>query len=92
MEWIKMELQYDINRKITEVVMKDYLTKVELIMDKSYSDLTEEDKKQFGDSFTNDDYDTLKKRYEESLENYVINDIYGFNFSTEKIALILLKI
>lgn len=82
------ELKWNSNtiltEKITEVVMKDYLTKVELIMDKSYSDLTEEDKKQFGDSFTNDDYDTLKKRYEESLENYVINDIYGFNFSTEK--------
>lgn len=81
------ELKWNANSvltdKITEVVMKDYLTKVELIMDKNYSDLTDEEKKQFGDTFTNDDYNVLKKRYEESLENYVINDIYGFNFSTE---------
>ncbi len=82
------ELRWSANsiltEKMTEVVMKDYVEKVELIMDKSYTDLTDEQKKLFKDEFTSKDYDELKKTYEERLEDYVINDIYNLTFDTTK--------
>ncbi|MDE6407273.1 MAG: hypothetical protein K2K50_01535, partial [Anaeroplasmataceae bacterium] len=68
--------------KITEVVMKDYVEKVSLIMDKSYTDLTDDQKKLFADEFSNADYDKLKESYESRLEDYVIEDIYNFNYDS----------
>ncbi|MDE7384624.1 MAG: hypothetical protein K2M84_02580, partial [Anaeroplasmataceae bacterium] len=68
--------------KITEVVMKDYVEKVSLIMDKSYTDLTDDQKKLFADEFSNEDYDKLKESYESRLEDYVIEDIYNYNYNS----------
>ncbi|MDE7263320.1 MAG: hypothetical protein K2N64_01485 [Anaeroplasmataceae bacterium] len=68
--------------KITEVVMKDYVEKVELIIDKSYTDLSESQKKLFADNFTDEDFSNLRAFYEERLEDYVIEDIYNFNYSS----------
>ncbi len=73
-----------LTEKMTEVVMKDYVEKVELIMEKSYSELSEEQKKLFKEDFSNTDYEALKKSYEERLENYVIDDIYNFTFDSEE--------
>lgn len=71
-----------LSEKITEVVMKDYVEKVTLIMDKSYSDLTNDQKKLFADDFTSDDFDKLKIHYEDRLEDFVIEDIYNFNYDS----------
>ncbi|MDE6655783.1 MAG: hypothetical protein K2J85_02195, partial [Anaeroplasmataceae bacterium] len=69
--------------KITEVVMKDYVEKVSLVMDKTYSDLTDDQKKLFSDDFSNEDFDELRKSYEDRLEDYVIEDIYNFNYDSK---------
>ncbi len=74
---------YDVlTEKITEVVMKDYQNKVELIVDKNYSDLSDDDKKLFDEDFTQDKFDALKENYEARLENYVIEDVYNLEFSS----------
>lgn len=69
--------------KITEVVMKDYVEKVSLIMDKSYTELTDDQKKLFADDFSNADYDKLKESYEDRLEDFVIEDIYNFTYDSK---------
>lgn len=69
--------------KITEVVMKGYVEKVSLIMDKSYTDLTEDQKKLFADDFSLEDYNKLKNSYEDRLEDFVIEDIYNFNYDSK---------
>lgn len=80
------ELRWDSNTvltdKITEVVMKDYVEKVELIIDKSYSELSDDDKKKFDSEFTEDKYNELKETYSSRLEDYVIEDIYNYSFDS----------
>ncbi len=71
-----------LSEKITEVVMKDYVEKVSLVMDKSYADLTDDQKKLFADDLSSDDFSKLKEKYEDRLEDYVIEDIYNFNFDS----------
>lgn len=81
------ELRWSANsvltEKITEVVMKDYVEKVTLIMDKNYTDLTDDEKKLFADEFSSADYDELKSSYEDRLEDFVIEDIYNFNYDSK---------
>ncbi|MDE7162068.1 MAG: hypothetical protein K2N65_04835, partial [Anaeroplasmataceae bacterium] len=69
--------------KITEVVMKDYVKKVEIVMSKSYTDLTDEEKKLFDENLTDENFTKLKDSYEDRLEDYVIEDIYNYNFDSE---------
>ena len=71
-----------LNNKIEEVVIKDYYKKVELIIDKNYSSLTDDEKKLFSDDFTLEDYNDLHEEYKLRLENYVIQDIYNLSFSS----------
>ncbi|MDE7105564.1 MAG: hypothetical protein K2O22_00170, partial [Anaeroplasmataceae bacterium] len=72
-----------LTEKITEVVMKDYVEKVTLIMDKTYADLKDDEKKLFADDFSSADYDELKASYEDRLEDFVIEDIYNFNYNSK---------
>ncbi|MCM1131630.1 MAG: hypothetical protein NC310_01050 [Roseburia sp.] len=80
------ELRWSANsvltNKITEVVMKDYVEKVSLILDKSYAEFTDDDKKLFADDFEIEDYNKLKESYEDRLEDFVIEDIYNFNYNS----------
>lgn len=79
---LKWEANTILTNKMTEVVMKDYVEKVELIMDGTYADLTDEQKKSFKEeNFTTDDFDELKKNYSTRLQEYVIEDIYNLTFS-----------
>ncbi len=71
-----------LSEKITEVVMKDYVEKVSLVMDKSYTDLTDDQKILFAENLSNDDFSKLKENYEDRLEDYVIEDVYNFNFDS----------
>ncbi|MDE7095355.1 MAG: hypothetical protein K2O23_02600, partial [Anaeroplasmataceae bacterium] len=81
------ELRWNANNvltdKITEVVMKDYVEKVSLIIDKSYADLTDEQKKSFAEEFSSEDFDKLKESYELRLKDYVIEDIYNYNYDSK---------
>ncbi|MDE7100576.1 MAG: hypothetical protein K2O05_01835, partial [Anaeroplasmataceae bacterium] len=67
--------------KIEEAVTKEYYNKVSLIMDKSYSSLTDDEKKLFGDDFTVENFNELYSSYESRLQDYVIEDVYNFTFS-----------
>lgn len=81
------ELRWSANsiltEKITEVVMKDYVEKVSLIMDGSFENMSDEQKKLFAEDFSSEDFTKLKQSYEDRLEDYVIEDIYNFNYDSE---------
>lgn len=68
--------------KIEEVVMKDYVEKVKIVMNHSFTELTDEQKKVLDDDLTAEDFEELKKSYEDRLEDFVIEDIYNFNYSS----------
>lgn len=68
--------------KINEAVMKEYYHKVELIMDKTFESLSSDEKKLFSDNFTEETYQDLKTNYEDRLQDYVIEDIYNFNYDS----------
>lgn len=70
-----------LTEKITEVVMKDYVQKVSLVMDKSFSDLTNDEKSSIEENLTEERFGELRSFYSERLEDYVIEDIYNFSFS-----------
>lgn len=69
--------------KFEEVVLKDYMTKIELIMEKEYTALTAEEKELFSKDFSLQNYNDLKQTYTDRLTDYVIEDIYNFEFNPE---------
>lgn len=69
--------------KFEEVVLKDYMTKIELIMEKEYTAFTAEEKELFSKDFTLQNYNDLKQTYTDRLTDYVIEDIYNFEFNPE---------
>ena len=72
-----------LEEKSIEVVMSDYYEKVELVMNKNFADLTDEQKNKFGENFNNDSFVELKKEYESRIEDYVIEDIYNFTYNSK---------
>lgn len=70
-----------LDQKITEVVLKDNIQKIELIMEKNYDSFTDAEKKLFSDDFSLSDYEKLKVTYTERLIDYVVEDIYDLSFS-----------
>lgn len=72
-----------LDEKITEVVLKDYFTKIELVMEKSYASLTDDEKKSFKDDFTEEDFNQLYQHYSVRLKNYVLDDVYNFDFNVQ---------
>ena len=72
-----------LSEKINEVVMKDYFEKVELVVEKNFTDLTNEQKNIISKNLTAEDFDKIKEIYLERLEDYVIEDIYNFSYSSK---------
>lgn len=68
--------------KIEEVVMKDYVEKVNIVMTKSFADLTDEQKKTLDDNLSEEKFTDLKNSYEDRLEDFVIEDIYNFSYNS----------
>lgn len=78
LRWSAIDILED---KIIEVVLQDYTAKIEVVMEKDFASLTEDEKSLFGDDFTNENFNELKDQYTERLKDYVIADIYNFSFS-----------
>ena len=72
----------EIKSKFENVIVSEYYDKVELVMDKTYSTLTTEEKELFADEA---EYNSLVSQYTERLTAYVIQDIYNFSFSNKSL-------
>lgn len=81
------ELQWDssdvLETQIENVVLNSYTKKITTIMNKNYSDLTSDDKELLSLTDKEEkDFTNLKTKYQERLVDYVIKDIYNFNYSS----------
>ena len=72
----------ELTSKFNDVIVSEYKNKVELVIDKTYSALTTEEKELFADEA---EYNALVSQYTERLTAYVIQDVYNFSFSTKSI-------
>ena len=52
-------------------------------MEKSYASLTDDEKKSFKDDFTEEDFNQLYQHYSVRLKNYVLDDVYNFDFNVQ---------
>lgn len=79
------ELKWDSSSKlenqITNVILNDYITKINLVMNNrgKYDSLTDEQKQIFDNS--KETFDALGEKYSKRLIDYVVQDIYNFNYS-----------
>ena len=80
LKWAAYE---EIEDKFETVIVSEYLEKISLVVDKTYANLSEEEKATFADEA---EYNTLVEQYKERLTAYVIQDVYNFSFSTKSIA------
>ena len=72
----------ELTSKFNDVIVSEYKNKVELVIDKTYSTLTAEEKELFADEA---EYNSLVSQYTERLTAYVIQDVYNFSFSTKSL-------
>ncbi len=79
LKWSSKDVLTD---KINEAVMKDYNKKVSLVMDHTYGDLSNDDKNLIAENLTEEKFNELKAFYSERLQDYVIEDVYNFEFSS----------
>lgn len=74
LKWNAVE---ELTNQISNVVVNDYTTKVILAMKNNYAGLTQDEKNKFE---SEEEYNDLHKKCEERLVDYVVQDIYNFNF------------
>ena len=79
---LKWNASSELTSKFNDVITKEYFNKIELVMDKTYSTLTAEEKELFADEA---EYNSLNAQYTERLTAYVIQDVYNFAFSTKSL-------
>ena len=80
---LKWNASAELTSKFNDVITKEYSDKIELVMDKTYSTLTAEEKELFADEA---EYNSLNAQYTERITAYVIQDVYNFAFSTKSLA------
>lgn len=75
-----------LNTQITNVVLNKYINRISIVLSKSASELTDEDKTTLGfdsdNAYSDDAYNKIKKTYEERIIDYVVQDIYNFTYNT----------
>ena len=79
---LKWNASTELTSKFNDVIVKEYFQKIELVMDKTYSTLTTEEKELFADEA---EYNSLSSEYADRLAAYVIQDVYNFAFSTKSL-------
>ena len=85
------ELQWNANavlgEQITNVVLESYISNINSVINKSYNDLTADEKKSLGLSEDSDkatkEFSELKVSYSDRLVDYVVQDIYDLAFSKD---------
>ena len=71
--------------QINNVVLDSYITNIKTVLNKNYTDLTDAEKETLevtGDKGSTK-FDALKTKYEDRLVDYVIQDIYNFNYKVQ---------
>ena len=77
---LKWNAADELTSKFNDVIINEHFNKIELVMDKTYSTLSAEEKELFADEA---EYNSLVSKYTERLTAYVIQDVYNFAFSTK---------
>lgn len=80
------ELKWDsegvLETEINNVVLNKYINNINLVLNSDYSSLSDTNKTDLNVT-TEDDFNDLKTKYQDRLVDYVIQDIYNFNFKNE---------
>lgn len=71
-----------LDEKVIEVILKDYIKEIEIVVGKTWTALTDEDKKFLPDDIDETSYNTLTTTYTQRLIDYVIADIYNFEYKS----------
>lgn len=78
------ELKWDaasiIEEQIKNVVINDQIEEVKVVMANDYDSLTAEQKEDLG---SNEEYTKLYDKYSARLVDYVVQDVFNFNYNTE---------
>lgn len=77
---LKWDTQSVLTTQVNNVVLNKYITNIETVEKKSFSDLSEDEKSSLNISESSE-FDALKTKYNTKLADYVIRDIYGFDYS-----------
>ncbi len=82
-EELKWSTKDVLETQITNVVLNNYIEKITKVVNTdSYSNLTDSDKELLNLKDKNEeDFVKLKNTYEKRLVNYVLQDVYSFNYS-----------
>lgn len=71
-----------LDKKINEVILKDYIEKIRVVVQNNWVGLSDQDKEIFPEDFTKAEYEKLKATYSQRIIDYVIADIYNFEFKS----------
>ena len=71
-----------LDQKIVEVILEDYIKEIEVVVEKTWTTLTDEDKKYLPEDVTETSYEELTSTYTQRLIDYVIADIYNFDYKS----------
>ena len=71
-----------LDEKVIEVVLQDYIKEIEIVVGKTWTSLTDEDKEFLPEDVTEEKYNELSTTYTQRLIDYVIADIYNFEFKS----------
>ena len=80
------ELKWDskdvLTTQVDNVIINKYVNNINLVMNSEYSKLSDDDKTNL-EVKNEEDFANLKTKYSDRLVDYVIQDIYNFNFKNE---------
>jgi hypothetical protein len=76
-----------LDNQITNVVLNKYINRIDIVLTKDASSLTEKDKEDLGfneeNVYSDDAYNKIKETFKERIVDYVVQDIYNFTYSTD---------
>ena len=79
LRWSSKEI---LDEKIKEVILNDYIKEIEVVIKNNWVGLSDQDKEVFPEDFTKAKFESLKATYSQRIIDYVIADIYNFEFSS----------
>ncbi|RIA75866.1 hypothetical protein EI71_01039 [Anaeroplasma bactoclasticum] len=76
-----------LDNQITNVVLNKYINRIDIVLTKDASSLTDKDKEDLGfneeNVYSDDAYNKIKETFKERIVDYVVQDIYNFTYSTD---------
>ena len=81
LKWTSHEV---LEEQITNVVLTKYINNIDVVLNKTASDLTDDEKKNLGfdenNEFNEEKFKKVKDSYEKRIVDYVVQDIYNFTY------------